>query len=42
MWNFGVDPLRDELTIYRIGPDGSLRESRTISVNRLSPPTTSR
>jgi carotenoid cleavage dioxygenase len=37
MWNFGVDPLRDQLTIYRIGPDGSLRDFRTISVNRLSP-----
>jgi len=37
MWNFGVDPLADELLLYRIGGDGRLTDFRSIPVDRLAP-----
>lgn len=37
MWNFGVDPLNDELTIYHAGPNGQLLRSHTVKVDKLSP-----
>jgi all-trans-8'-apo-beta-carotenal 15,15'-oxygenase len=37
MWNFGVDPISDELTIYRIDPGGMIRDFHTITVERISP-----
>ena len=37
LWNFGVDPLRDELTIYHAGSSGRLLRSHTIKVAQLPP-----
>jgi len=37
LWNFGVDPLNDELTIYHAAPDGRLLRSHVVSVHQLSP-----
>jgi carotenoid cleavage dioxygenase len=37
LWNFGVDPLKDELTIYHVGPDGQLLRTHTIHVEQLPP-----
>ena len=37
MWNFGTDPLTDELTIYRISADGHLVDGRVLQVSSLPP-----
>ena len=37
MWNFGIDPLNDELTIYQAASDGRLLRSHVVSVAQLSP-----
>lgn len=37
LWNFGVDPLNDELTLYHAGPDGRLLRSHVLTVNQLPP-----
>lgn len=37
LWNFGVDPLRDELTLYHVAGDGRLLCSRVLNVEQLPP-----
>src|SRR5215831_221818 len=37
LWNFGVDPFHDELTLYHAGPSGELLEHRVLHVDQLSP-----
>ena len=37
MWNFGVDPIADELLLYRIAPDGQLLDLRTVHIERIAP-----
>lgn len=35
LWNFGANPLTDELTLYCIGSDGVLKCSTTLHVDKL-------
>ena len=37
LWNFGVDPLNDELTLYHAAPNGNLTRSHVMKVEQLSP-----
>ena len=37
LWNFGIDPLNEELTIYHAAPDGRLLRSHVASVHQLPP-----
>jgi all-trans-8'-apo-beta-carotenal 15,15'-oxygenase len=37
MWNFGVDPVSDELTIYRIDAKGRLLTSHIVKLEQLPP-----
>lgn len=37
LWNFGVDPLKGELTLYCVAPSGEMRSSHVASVSPLPP-----
>ena len=37
LWNFGVDPLKDELTLYHAASNGQLLRTSTIRVEQLPP-----
>ncbi len=37
MWNFGADPLTNQLTIYEIGADAKLLRSHSLSIDNLPP-----
>lgn len=37
LWNFGADPLSDELTVYQAAPNGRLVRSHTFRIEQLSP-----
>ncbi len=37
LWNFGVDPLHGQLTIYHVAASGEVLRSHVISLERLSP-----
>ena len=37
LWNFGVDPLLDQLTIYQISARGEVLRSHTVGIAKLPP-----
>lgn len=37
LWNFGIDPLKGELTLYHLGADGRLLNSHVVSIEQLPP-----
>lgn len=37
LWNFGVNPLKGELTLYCVAPSGELRSSHVANVSPLPP-----
>lgn len=37
LWNFGIDPLKNELTLYHLGPDGRLLHNHVVNVEQLPP-----
>lgn len=37
LWNFGIDPLLDELTLYHVSSQGQVLRSQVIKVDRLPP-----
>lgn len=37
LWNFGVDPLAGELTLYHLAADGRLLHSRVLNIDQLPP-----
>jgi all-trans-8'-apo-beta-carotenal 15,15'-oxygenase len=37
LWNFGIDPLKGELTVYHVAADGRLLHSHVVQVEQLPP-----
>ena len=37
LWNFGIDPLKGELTLYNLGADGRLLNSHVVDIEQLPP-----
>ena len=37
LWNFGIDPLKGELTLYNVAADGRLLHRHVVNVEQLPP-----